>query len=122
MDISFGKLQLDHIAVIVSSEDGVTFYKNLGFAEQSRTARPACHDELIYLSGNGLVLEIYKDPTHPERVTDPEAYGLRHLCFSVEHIDGECMTDAKGRFTYIRDPDGLPIEIRENAKQKGTEK
>ena len=83
MDLLFGELQLNHIAIIVSSEDGVTFYKNLGFTEQSRTVRPLCHDELIYLSGNGLILELYKDHTHPKRVTAPEAYGLRHLCFSV---------------------------------------
>ena len=113
MKQSFGKMQLNHIAIIVSSEEGVKFYKNLGFEEISRIERPSCHDELIYLSGNDMVLELYKDPTHPKRVSNPEAYGLRHLCFTVEHIEGECKTDTQGRFTYIYDPDGLPIEIRE---------
>ena len=113
MEQAFGKIQLNHIAIIVSSEDGVEFYKGLGFEEISRTERPAAHDELIYLSGNGIVLELYKDPTHPKRAVAPEALGLRHLCFKVDHIDGECKSDANGRFTFIYDPDGLPIEIRE---------
>ena len=113
MNQTFGNIHLNHIAIIVSSEDGVDFYKNLGFSEISREERPSSHDELIYLSNDGLVLEIYKDPTHPKRLTNPESYGLRHLCFSVDHIDGEYKTDAKGKFTFIFDPDGQPIEIRE---------
>ena len=104
---------LNHIAIIVSSEAGVGFYKNLGFEEKSREARPSNHDELIYLSNGLLTLEIYKDSTHPKRVTNPEAYGLRHICFQVEKLEGECKEDKKGRFTFIYDPDGLPIEIRE---------
>ena len=109
----FEKLTLNHIAVIVSSEDGVTFYKELGFEEISRVERPESHDELIYLTNGDIVLELYKDPTHPDRVTAPEAYGLRHLCFEVDHIDGECLSDENGRFTFLYDPDGQPIEIRE---------
>lgn len=104
---------LNHIAIIVSSEVGVAFYKQLGFEEKSREVRPSAHDELIYLSNGVTVLEIYKDPTHPKRVTNPEAYGLRHLCFQVETLEGQCKEDKKGRFKFIYDPDGLPIEIRE---------
>ena len=105
---------LHHIAIIVSSEDGVEFYKSLGFEELSREVRPTCHDELIYLSNGLVTLEIYKDPTHPKRVTNPEAYGLRHLCFQVEDIGEDYKTDNNGnKFKYIYDPDGLPIEIKE---------
>lgn len=104
---------LNHIAIIVSSEEGIDFYKSLGFSEISREIRPTCHDELIYLSDGSVTLEIYKDPTHPKRITNPEAYGLRHLCFQVEKLEGECKEDKKGRFKFIYDPDGLPIEIRE---------
>ena len=115
MNPLFRKMTLNHISIIVSSEIGVKFYKDLGFTEISRTARLSCHDELIYLSNGELVLELYKDATHPKRVTNPEAYGLRHLCFTVDHIEGECKTDEKGRFAFIYDPDGLPIELREQS-------
>ena len=66
---------LNHIAIIVSSEDGIDFYKNLGFEEISREIRNnENHDELIYLDNGLTTLEIYKDPTHPKRITNPEAY------------------------------------------------
>lgn len=108
---------LNHIAIIVSSEEGVEFYKNLGFEEKSREARPSNHDELIYLSNGLLMLEIYKDSTHSKRVTNPESYGLRHLCFQTENIGEDYKVDAKGKFKFIYDPDGQPIEIREVKSQ-----
>lgn len=104
---------LDHIAIIVSSEDGVSFYKGLGFCETSRVVRPHHHDELIYLSDGNTILEIYKDPTHPKRVSNPEANGLRHLCFRTDTIGDDYQVDERGRFRFLYDPDGLPIEIRE---------
>ena len=111
-------MTLNHIAIIVSSEDGVSFYKSLGFNEISREIREQQHDELIYLSNGNITLEIYKDATHPKRVTNPEAYGLRHLCFEIEEITGECKVDNKGKFKFIYDPDGLPIEIREKINKE----
>ena len=106
-------MMLNHIAIIVSSEAGVAFYKSLGFEEKSREVRHECHDELIYLSDGIVTLEIYKDSTHPKRLNNPEAYGLRHLCFQVEDIGEDYKIDKKGKFKFIYDPDGLPIEIRE---------
>ena len=106
-------MQLNHIAIIVSSETGVDFYKELGFKEKSRELRPESHDELIYLSDGLITLEIYKDPTHPKRITNPEAYGLRHLCFQVEDVGDDYKVDKNGKYRFIYDPDGLPIEIRE---------
>lgn len=104
---------LNHIAIIVSSEEGVDFYKSLGFKEISREIRPDNHDELIYLNDGLITLEVYKDPTHPQRPTKPEAYGLRYLCFQVEDIGEDYKIDKKGKFKFIYDPDGLPLEIRE---------
>ena len=75
------QMLLNHIAIIVSREEGLDFYKTLGFKEVSREVRPENHDELIYLSDGLLTLEIYKDSTHPKRVTNPEAYGLRIFAF-----------------------------------------
>ncbi|MCI5745278.1 MAG: hypothetical protein MR270_03250 [Erysipelotrichaceae bacterium] len=111
---------LNHIAIIISSEKGIEFYNSLGFEIISREERKEQHDELIYMSDGITTLEIYKDKTHPKRVSNPEAYGLRHLCFEVNNIDEFASKfnvfvkeDKKGKFTFVNDPDGLPIEIRE---------
>ncbi len=105
---------LNHVAIIVSSEKGVDFYKSLGFDEVTREVRPDNHDELIYLSDGAVVLEIYKDGTHPIRLMNPEAYGLRHLCFLTDNIGSDYKLDKNGdKFRFITDPDGQPIELRE---------
>ena len=109
-------VNLNHVAIIVSSEKGVKFYKDLGFFEVSRTIRPENHDTLVYLENKGLVLEVYVDSTHPKRLTKPEAYGLRHLCFEVDDLGSDYKIDSKGKFNFIYDPDGLPIELREVKK------
>ena len=109
---------LDHIAIIVSSEAGVEFYKSLGFEIKSQEGRG--YDKLVYLNDGMTTLEIYIDQKHPKRITAPEALGLRHLGFMIERIEEfgsklgtEVKTDKRGRFLFIYDPDGLPIEIRE---------
>lgn len=107
-------LLLNHISLIVSSNKGIEFYKSLGFEIQSQEDRG--YDQLVYMSNGMTVLEIYVDPTHPKRLTKPEALGLRHLGFECENIEKfgvEIKTDKKGRFCFLYDPDGLPIEIRE---------
>ena len=114
--------RLHHIAVIVSSEDGIDFYKTLGFKEESRVDRG--YDQIVFLSGYGEKIEIFIDGSHPLRVTNPEALGLRHLAFEVDDVDGEwnrlrkyspepirVENDGKKVF-FVKDPDGLPIEIR----------
>ena len=112
---------LDHIAIIVSSEASIEFYKHLGFKEDVRRDRG--YDILVFMSGYGITLEIFIDPSHPPRVDRPEAMGLRHLALQVDdvektvaelNIDAEPIREIKGkRFTFFKDPDGLPIEIRE---------
>ena len=105
---------LNHVAIIVSNEVGIDFYKSLGFNENKRLIRPECHDEVVYLSNGLLTLEIYKDKTHPQRLTNPESYGLRHLCFQVKDIGDDYKINNHGqKFKYLYDPDGLPIEIIE---------
>ena len=73
-----------------------------------------------------LELFIVKNP--PERVTNPEASGLRHLAFRVDDVEKtveelsrkgiKCepvrMDEFTGkRMTFFRDPDDLPLEIHE---------
>lgn len=111
---------LDHIALIVSSEDSLDFYKKLGFRERKRIERP--YDTVLFMRCGLVILEIFIDPKHPERASNPEAKGLRHVAFTVENLDEmteilkceEIRTDWFGRrFTFTKDPDGQPIELKE---------
>lgn len=114
--------RLHHVAIIVSSESGVDFYKALGFKEENRIERG--YDQIVWLIGYGEKLELFIDETHPARITNPEALGLRHLAFEVDDVNEEwerliqfnpepirTKDDGKKVF-FIKDPDGMPIEIR----------
>ena len=109
---------LDHIALIVSSEDSLRFYEKLGFRETERFERS--YDIVVFMTCGNITLEIFVDPNHPERENSPEAKGLRHVAVTVDKIEDlnmeieEIRTDWFGRrFTFVKDPDGLPIEIKE---------
>lgn len=111
---------LDHIALIVSWEESLKFYKKLGFKETKRIERS--YDTVVFMQCGQIALEIFIDPNHPERVTEPEAKGLRHIALSVDSLDEvmkaveceEIRTDWFGRrFTFTKDPDGQPIELTE---------
>ena len=111
---------LDHIALIVSKEENLSFYEKLGFKETNRIERS--YDTVVFMENRGIVLEIFVDPNHPERVSGPEAKGLRHIAFAVGSLEEimkiveceEIRTDWFGRrFTFCRDYDGQPIELKE---------
>jgi len=119
-----------HIAIICSDwERAKEFYiDKLGFSLIREAYRPQIGDYLRMLSLGDTTLEIFIKPDYPERVTNPEAKGLRHLAFRVEDaaaaaawlnsrgIETEPIREDTvngGRFTFFRDPDGLPLEIHE---------
>ena len=119
-----------HVAIICSNyEKSMDFYVNkLGFSVIREVDRPQQQDMLIMLQSGQIVLELFMKADAPQRVTDPEAMGLRHLAFWVENIDPVVAwlngmdietepvrndTINGGRFTFFRDPDGLPLELHE---------
>lgn len=113
-------MELDHIALIVSKEENLSFYEKLGFKEKNRIERG--YDTVVFMECDGLLLEVFIDPNHPARVSGPEALGLRHIAFVVESLEEvmsvveceEIRTDWFGRrFTFCRDYDGQPIELKE---------
>ncbi len=74
------------------------------------------------------ILELFSFPSPPARLSQPEATGLRHIAFEVDDLDKAIVyfqkhgiiaepvrTDetTNKRFTFICDPDGLPIELYE---------
>ena len=119
-----------HIAVICSNWDAAReFYVNkLGFALIREVYRPAQDDYLRMLRLGETTLELFIRPDAPQRVNNPEARGLRHLAFRVEDavaaaawlnergIETEPIREDLvngGKFTFFKDPDGLPLEIHE---------
>ena len=119
-----------HIAVICSDWDKArSFYiEKLGFEMFREVWRPEQQDYLRMLRLGETVLEIFIKPDAPQRVNNPEAQGLRHLAFHVEDIvpavawlnslgiETEPIREDKvngGRFTFFKDPDGLPLELHE---------
>ena len=119
-----------HIAVICSDwEKAREFYiEKLGFEMYREFYRPEQDDYLRMLRQGDTVLELFIRPDAPARVTNPEAMGLRHLAFRVEDIEPavawlnsrgiatEPVREDKcngGRFTFFKDPDGLPLELHE---------
>ena len=86
------------------------------------------NDYKLDLKVGDIELEIFGMENVPNRVTEPEACGLRHLAFKVENIEETVKSlNLKGvqtekirldeytqkRMTFFRDPDGLPIELHE---------
>ena len=119
-----------HIAIISSDwEKAREFYVNkLGFELVREVWRPAQNDYLRMLSLGETTLELFIRPDAPQRVNNPEAMGLRHLAFRVEDaVAAAAWLNARGietepiredlvnggRFTFFKDPDGLPLEIHE---------
>jgi len=120
---------LHHIAILASQKDRtLAFYRALGFQVTVSHPRPERQDEIVFMTAAGVTLEIFVSQGNPMRVSGPEAYGLRHAAFATADAAGmrERLLQAgyqpeplrrdaingKPMF-FIKDPDGLPIEIHE---------
>ncbi len=123
--------KIHHIAVICS-DYGVSkrFYTEiLGLKIINETYRSERESYKLDLALNGeYIIELFSFPNPPKRPTRPEAVGLRHLAFEVGNLD-EVISHLKNykievepvrvdeitnkRFTFIADPDNLPIEFYE---------
>ena len=122
---------IHHIAIIASDYNKAKeFYVDkLGFKVKREVERKEREDFIIFLDvGDNIEIELFIEKNPPERVTRPEARGLRHLAFKVDDIyksveeltkrgieTEEIRTDPLNgkHMTFFFDPDGLPLEIRE---------
>ncbi|HAP15717.1 MAG TPA: VOC family protein [Lactococcus sp.] len=120
-----------HVAIIGSDyEKSRKFYVDImGFSVIRENHRPDKGDIKIDLKMNDETeIELFIKAEAPERVSYPEAKGLRHLAIKTNNIEediaylsyqgvkvGELrvdeITDKKMVFFY--DPDDLPIELHE---------
>lgn len=122
---------IHHIAIICSDyERSKYFYTQvLGLQIIREIYREERQSYKLDLALNGkYVIELFSFPDPPKRASRPEACGLRHLAFAVDNLDevmAHCekhkilaepvRTDAttEKKFTFISDPDNLPIEFYE---------
>ena len=119
-----------HIALIVSdyAASRKFYVEKLGFKVIRENYRPERNDWKLDLQCGDIELEIFGEPDAPERVSYPEACGLRHLAFKVERIEDTVKElEEKGitcepvrtdtytgrKMTFFSDPDGLPLELHE---------
>lgn len=122
--------EVHHVAIIVSDyEKARKFYvEQLELPIIRENYREERDDYKLDLKVGDIELEIFGVKNPPERVTNPEACGLRHLAFKVENIeDAVKWLNDKGietepirfdpytekRMTFFRDPDNLPLELHE---------
>lgn len=121
---------IHHVAIIVSDyEKSKKFYvEQLGLPIIRENYRKERNDYKLDLKVGDIELEIFGMENVPDRVTEPEACGLRHLAFKVDDIDKAVeWLNARGietepiriddytqkRMTFFRDPDNLPLELHE---------
>ncbi len=122
---------IHHVAIICSDyERSKRFYTEvLGLTVLAEVYREERQSYKLDLALNGLyVIELFSFPHPPARVSRPEATGLRHLAWQVADIDATIQHLAAHniaaepirvdeytgkRFTFIADPDNLPIEFYE---------
>jgi glyoxylase I family protein len=120
-----------HIAIICSDYNrSKKFYTEvLGLTILKEVYREERNSYKLDLALNGVyAIELFSFPDPPRRLSRPEAVGLRHLAFEVQNLDLTITyLKQKGidsepiridewtgkRFTFIADPDGLPIEFYE---------
>ena len=123
--------RIHHVAIIVSdyAASRAFYVEKLGLPVIRENYRPERDDWKIDLRINeGTELELFIMKDRPARVSNPEAYGLRHLAFFVPSVDDMVRElESKGvpcepirldsytnkPMTFFRDLDGLPIEIHE---------
>lgn len=126
-----GITQVHHIAVICSDyARSKAFYTEvLGLAIIQEVYREARDSYKLDLALNGqYIIELFSFPNPPARPSRPEACGMRHLAFQVDNLDLVVqeiqaqnlpiepirVDEFTGkRFTFMADPDDLPIEFYE---------
>ncbi|MBZ4044256.1 SMU1112c/YaeR family gloxylase I-like metalloprotein [Flavobacterium hibisci] len=123
--------KVHHIAILCSDyQKSKAFYTEvLGLTIIREIYREERQSYKLDLALNGTyIVELFSFPNPPKRPSRPEAVGLRHLAFEVINLDETvALLNSKNiesepiridentekRFTFITDPDLLPIEFYE---------
>ena len=126
---TLGLHSVHHIAIICSdyARSKAFYTKDLGLSIIREVYRAERDSYKLDLALNDqYVIELFSFPNPPARPSRPESCGLRHLAFQVNNLDFTVQELTKKgitsepirideftgkRFTFIADPDDLPLEI-----------
>ena len=126
-------MKVHHIAISVKdSEKSAKFYKNnFGFEEINRFTKPGWDGSAIILKLNDLQFEIFQFQNPIDMKDDfsnLKVIGLKHIGIQVDNVK-EKYEELKNKnididepkkgttcawFCFLRDPDGIPIELYES--------
>ena len=122
---------IHHVAILTDDyEKSKHFYTAvLGFTIIKETYREDRASYKLDLAVNGVYqVELFSFPEYKERVSFPEAKGLRHLAFAVQDLEASVneliengidvqaiRTDelTNKLFCFFNDPNGQPLELYE---------
>lgn len=122
--------KIHHVAIIASDyEESKFFYtQKLGLPIIREIYRKERDSYKLDLQIGESEIELFSFPNPPSRKSNPEAVGLRHLCFYTENV-AETVQELKEKgiecepiriddstntpYTFFKDPDGLPIELKQ---------
>ena len=126
-------MRVHHVAISVkNSEKTVNFYKeNFGFQEINRFTKLGWDGGCIVLILEDILLEIFSFESEIEKKDDLsnlKVVGLKHIGIEVKDVHEKYMElkkkdldidePVKGTtcawFCFLRDPDGIPIEMYES--------
>lgn len=126
-------MRIHHIAISVKDfEKSAEFYKeNFGFEEISRFTKPGWNGSAMILKLDDMRLEIFQfQNSAPKRddLMDLKTIGLKHIGVEVKsvkekylelkdrgvHIDKPIKGITCAWFCFLRDPDGIPLELYES--------
>lgn len=123
--------KIHHVAIICSDYEASKYFytKVMGFAILAENYREERLSYKLDLAVNDTyAIELFSFPDPPERISQPEASGLRHLAFEIDNIEEAILwlksngvtcepvrTDefTGKKFTFFSDPDNLPLEFYE---------
>ena len=126
-----GLHSVHHIAIICSdyARSKAFYTEGLGLRVIREVYREERDSYKLDLALNDhYVIELFSFPNPPARPSRPESCGLRHLAFQVNNLDFTVQELTKKgiesepirideftgkRFTFIADPDDLPLEFYE---------
>jgi glyoxylase I family protein len=126
-----GLHSVHHIAIICSdyARSKAFYTRDLGLEIIREVYREERDSYKLDLALNDhYVIELFSFPNPPSRPSRPESCGLRHLAFQVNNLDFTVQELTKKgiasepirideftgkRFTFIADPDDLPLEFYE---------
>jgi len=126
-------MKVHHIAISVKdAEKSADFYKNnFGFKEVNRFTKPGWDGNSIILGLEGMQLEIFQFQNkidNKDDLSDLRVLGLKHIGIQVESVKrkyeelknkgADIDEPIKGTtcawFCFLRDSDGIPIELYES--------